>query len=283
MINDCCILNTGGGSWAFAPLARQLSSALCIDVTDQPRTHNYLLLADDSVAASLGGLFIPFPSMVLAADKSAQAQAFARASVPTPQTHVLDSLQAALAFASSEPDKEWCLKFPTGVGATGHRLLTPQTTLPDSWPRPLIVQEFIRMPRPEVFRLYAAGGGVFGWVARRFPATTSNASPWVAHARGARYEAAGDPPAKAVAAARAALDATGLFTSFGCADLLRRADGEWLVLEIGTDGMFNHVDRDLGLPALEREMQERVAEAFWQRLGTWRPWGRAGWRPSPAQ
>src|SRR5262249_55494372 len=100
-----------------------------------------------------------------------------------------------------------------------------------------------------------------------------------AHARGARYEPAGEAPPAASAAARAGLDAVGLLESFGCADLLRLATGEWVVLEVGTDGGFNHVDRDLGLPGLEQELQRRVAEAFWSRLGGWRPWGCGGWRP----
>ena len=150
--------------------------------------------------------------------------------------------------------------------------------LPKGWPLPLVVQEFIRLDRPEVYRTYAAGGEVFGWVVRRF-ADGVTPSPWVAHARGARYEAAGEAPGAALAAARSAFQATGLLESFGCADLLRRPSGEWVVLEVGTDGMFNHVDRDLGLPDLERELQRRVAEAFWARLGGWRPWGSGGWRP----
>ena len=43
--------------------------------------------------------------------------------------------------------------------------------------------------------------------------------------------------------------------------------------------MFNHVDRDLGLPAIERLIQEQIAEAFWGRIGDWRPWGTTPWRP----
>jgi hypothetical protein len=103
----------------------------------------------------------------------------------------------------------------------------------------------------------------------------------VAHARGARYAEAGESASDATAVARAALEAVGLLGSFGCVDLLRRPTGEWVVLEVGTDGMFNHVDRDLGLPRLELELQRRVAEAFWSQLGGWRPWGNGEWRPRP--
>src|SRR5699024_4829228 len=101
--------------------------------------------------------------------------------------------------------------------------------------------------RPEVFRLFGAGGDIFGWVARRF-ASDVKPSPWVAHARGARYELAGEAPAEAVAAGRAALKAAGLLESFGCVDLLRRPTGEFVVLEVGTDGLYNHVDRELNSP-----------------------------------
>lgn len=277
--NDCCILNSGGGSWAFAPLAEQLSRALWVDIAEEPRRFNYLLLADDAVAKGCAGLFIPYASLEMASDKRASARAFASKSVPTPKTYLVESLDEAQQIAAGKPDVTWCLKYPTGCGASGHRMLTKETTLPGDWPRPLIVQEFIRMERPEVYRLYAAGGQLFGWVARRFP-TGVKPSPWVAHARGARYEVAGEAPADAIAAARAALDATGLLASFGCADLLRRPTGEWVVLEVGTDGMFNHVDRELESPDLEREIQRRIAEAFWQRMGSWRPRGN-DWHPRP--
>jgi glutathione synthase/RimK-type ligase-like ATP-grasp enzyme len=140
-------------------------------------------------------------------------------------------------------------------------MITATTPEPPNWPRPFIVQEFIRLERPEVYRRYAAGGELFGWVARRFPAGES-ASPWVAHARGARYVRLDEPPPGADEAARAALVTTGLMDSFGCVDLLRRPSGEWLVLEVGTDGIFNHVDREVGDPALEAEIERRLARAF---------------------
>lgn len=90
------------------------------------------------------------------------------------------------------------------------------------------------------------------------------ALPWVAHARGARYAHAGEPPTPALEAARRALAAAGLLDSFGCADLLRKPTGEWVVLEVGTDGLFNHVDRELDDAELERELNVRIANAFWK-------------------
>ncbi len=273
----CCILNGGGGAWAFDALARQLSAALWVDVSETPRDHNYLLQVESLEPESCGELFILFRSMQLAADKRLLAERFASAGVPTPMTRLIGSLVEAEQLLANEPSREWCLKFPTGCGASGHRLFRSGMTLPKHWPFPLVMQEFIRLERPEVYRLYGAGGHLFGWVARRFPEGTEP-SLWVAHARGARYERAGEPPAQAVAAARLALEAVELLPSFGCVDLLRRPDGEWLVLEVGTDGIFNHVDRDLGLPELELEIQRRVAEAFWVN-STERPWGRGAWRP----
>lgn len=154
------------------------------------------------------------------------------------------------------------LKWPTGCGAGGHRRIGPGDRLPHDWPRPYVLQEFVRLERPEVYRLYGAAGELFGWNARRFPPEIAP-SPWVAHARGARYEVLGAAPAEAERIAHRALNAVGLLGSFGCVDLLPAPDGGWLALEVGTDGVFNHVDRDVGDPVLAAELDRRVAEAFW--------------------
>lgn len=277
--DSCCILNSGGGAWAFAELAQQLSQALWIDVSETPRAFNYLLAMDDFDASQCGELFIPARSMELAADKRLLAERFAAAAVPTPETRLVASLGDGLRILEAQPSREWCLKYPTGCGAGGHRLLTPETAIPRDWPLPLVVQEFIRLERPEVFRLYGAGGAVFGWIARRYP-EGAKPSPWVAHARGARYALAGDPPPAAQAAGRAALAAVGLIDSFGCVDLLQRSNGAWVVLEVGTDGLYNHVDRELGCPDLEREISRRIAEAFWRPFPE-RPWGAGPWSARP--
>src|SRR5688572_15686236 len=125
--HDCCILNAGGGSWAFAPLAEQLSRALWVDVAAVPRRFNYLLFADDAVARGRGEYFIPFASLELAADKRSLARVFAARSVPAPDTHLAESLDEARRIAATKPGTSWCLKFPTGCGASGHRLLTTDT------------------------------------------------------------------------------------------------------------------------------------------------------------
>lgn len=273
----CCILNNGPGGWAFEALARRLSAALWLDIADVPREYNYLLHVENHDPTACGRLFIPYGSVQLASDKRLQARVFREQAVPMPETELIGPWEEVQQFHAARQDKEWCLKYPTGCGASGHRLLTADMKLSASWPHPFVVQEFIRLKQPEVYRLYAAGGEVFGWVARRFPAGTAE-SPWVAHARGARYELAGDAPAEAISAGRRALSATGLLDSFGCCDLLRRPSGEWVVLEVGTDGMFNHVDRDIGDPAFERELDRRVAEAFWAPMGG-QPWVSGGWSP----
>lgn len=260
---DCCVLSGGNGAWAFEPLAQQLSKSLGIDISSAPRRFNYLLHLEDAHGSNGENLFIPIKAIRLASDKRLLARIFAERGAPTPETRLLDTFGEVLQHVENNPDRAWCLKYPTSCGASGHRLVSQESAEPANWPRPFIVQEFIRMERPEVYRTYCAGGELFGWVARRFP-EGAKVSPWVAHARGARYERLNDPPATAQAGARRALIAGELWDSFGCADLLRKPTGEWVVLEVGTDGLFNHVDRDLGDKELEDELQRRVAVAFWK-------------------
>lgn len=262
--NECCVLNGDRGAWAFESLAEQLSSALGISVSAKPRRYNYLLSSNDVGEDFAHPLFIPLSAIRAASDKRAAAVAFARHKVPTPHTLLLDTYAEVTQFVSQRPEIEWCLKFPTGCGGNGHRMMTTDSVAPPNWPRPFILQEFIRLECPEVFRLYCAGGQLFGWNARRFPAGSAS-SPWVAHARGARYESGGEAPPEALAAGRAALEATGLDDSFGCVDLLRRPAGDWVVLEVGTDGLFNHVDRELDNPALEAELLQRIVRAFQEK------------------
>jgi hypothetical protein len=262
--DDCCILNGGSGAWAFAPLAAQLSGALGVPISAEPRRFNYLLHLDALETDFRPETFVPLAAIRMAADKRLLAAAFQRHGVPTPRTFLLETFSEVIRHVGMHPDIEWCLKYPTGCGASGHRRVSPGSSEPPNWPRSFILQEFIRLERPEVYRVYGAGGELFGWVARRFPAGREP-SAWVAHARGARYERAGEAPAAALAAASTALRAVGLDESFGCVDLLVRPSGEWVVLEVGTDGVFNYVDRELNDGELETEVLARIARAFWQR------------------
>jgi hypothetical protein len=260
---DCCIVNQGAGAWAFEPLAHTLASTLGIEVSETPRRFNYFLGGDNRWSWIPESSFIPFGAIDIAADKRLLARAFEQADVPRPETQLVATFEDVLRIIRARPNQEWCLKYPLGCGASGHRFITSASDKPKNWPIPFIVQEFVRLERPEVYRIYIACGELFGWMVRRLPEGIS--SPWVAHVRGARYANLGRAPKEARAAARIALDAVGLLDSFGCADLIQRPSGEWLVLEVGTDGIVNYIDRDLGDPAFEGEVSERIAAAFWRK------------------
>ena len=271
---SCCVLLSGEGAWAFEDFAHRLAANLRIEVSAVPRKFNYLVWCEESQIPPAESLFIPLPAIRLAADKRLLADVFLKHAVPTPRTFLVNTREELRQIIESHPQTEWCLKFPTSCGASGHRLIGRDLLVPQDWPLPFVVQEFVRMERPEVYRTYGAAGEIFGWVARKFPEGTKP-SPWVAHARGARYERAGNLPDEARKAARTALAASGLLNSSGCADLIRKTSGEWVVLEVGTDGLYNHVDREVADTDLENELNRRLAEAFWQRAGT------APWKPNP--
>ena len=259
-----CILNYGASAWAFEDLARQLADGLGVDVAMSPRAYNYVLGAERDDLPGPNALFIDVDTIELAGDKRRLAVAFRAGGVPTPETHLIPDLNAARAFVRGHDDREWCLKYPIGSGASGHRLFASDMEVPKEWPAPYVVQEFIRLERPEVYRVYAAGGQLFGWLVRRYD--DGRGSPWVAHARGAHWETLSQIPPEVAAPAQAAFVATHLFDTFGCADLLRRPNGDWVVLEVGTDGLFNHVDRDLGDPTFEQELLARIRDSFWLRF-----------------
>lgn len=263
---ECCVLNGGNGAWAFEPLAVRLAAVLQVDISDQPRRFNYLLQLESLEDSSLQDgffSFVPVPAIRLASDKRLLAKVFNDRGVPSPQTVLFDQFGEVQQFIQRHGNNKWCLKYPTSCGAHGHRMLSPTDVEPAHWPKPYVVQEFVELNQPEVYRTYCAGGELFGWVARRFP-DDRKPSPWVAHARGARYVKLDQAPPSALVSAQSALVATGLWDAFGCVDLLRRPSGEWLVLEVGTDGLVNHVDRDMGDADFERQMEERIAAAFWR-------------------
>jgi ATP-grasp domain len=217
------ILNAGGGSWAFDEIAGRLARAMGLEVSATPAYANYLL-GWDGPRAPVGRCFVPYPAIRVASDKRRLAESFAHHQVATPRTHLLHSEAEVQSLLQAGAPCRWVLKWPTGCGGAGHRLLEPGASLPSGWPLPYVVQEFILLEVPEVYRLYCVAGETFGWNVRRFGPGTA-ASPFVAHARGARYEEAGDVPPEAREQARRALSATGLLDSFGCVDLLRDGRG----------------------------------------------------------
>ena len=256
------IVNAGNGSCFFEDHAQRLARAMNLEITDTPAEYNYLLGWDSSEKPS-GQCFIPYEAILVASDKRRLAQVFAQHNVATPQTYLLHSQKEVQTLVQTENQCQWVLKWPTGCGGAGHYLLESEAAIPLDWPRPYVVQKFIQLEIPEVYRLYCVAEETFGWNVRRFPRDV-NASPFVAHARGARYEAVGQVPPEAEIQARRALLATGLFTSFGCADLLRDEQGKWLVLEANTDGIFSHVDRDISIGNIAEEIENRLAGAFWR-------------------
>ncbi len=254
------ILNAGESAWVFEEHAQHMAQVLGVPLQDTPADWNYVLGWDDNLPLNSES-FVPLSAIHLASDKRLLAQCFLENDVNTPRTVSLDSEAEVRDFVAKNQDDAWVLKWPTGCGATGHRLVSHDSTIPHDWPQPFIVQQFIRLARPEVYRLYAVAGETFGWNARRFP-PGAKVSPFVAHAQGARYEDAGTVPHEAEVQARRAMQATGMLGSFGCADLMCNADGEWLVLEVGTDGIWTHVDRDIKVGGIEAEIDARLAQAF---------------------
>jgi glutathione synthase/RimK-type ligase-like ATP-grasp enzyme len=259
------ILNAGNAAWIFEEHAQRLARVMTLEISATPSDHNYLLGWESSQPPT-GKCFIPFTAIQWASDKRQLAEIFTKHQVAIPRTYLLESEEEVKQLIEKEAKSQWLVKWPTGCGASGHRFLELNTPIPQEWPRPYVLQEFIRVEVPEVYRLYCVRGETFGWNARRFP-SGAKASLFVAHARGARYEAEGSAPPEAEFQARQALTCTNLINSFGCADLMKNEKGNWLVLEVNTDGIYNHVDRDINIGNIANEIDERIARAFhaWSR------------------
>src|SRR4051812_20157654 len=100
LTHDCCILNGGNGGWAFEPLARQLSAALGVDISAEPRRFNYLLHLEHLPEDFPHQLFIPLSAIQVASDKRLAAAAFAQNDVPTPRTVLIDLFSDVLRFVA---------------------------------------------------------------------------------------------------------------------------------------------------------------------------------------
>lgn len=253
------ILCGGSSGWVFEALAEHLSQVLSVRVVQHPAKFNYVLAYDKPDEIKENAWFIPSDSIQIASDKRLVAQSFHTANVYSPKTLLCHDIETARQKIFQDTSRTWCLKYPTSTGATGHRIFDAGTSIPTDWPLPIVLQEFIKLERPEVYRTYGIGSEIFGWVVRRNPDVNAK-DPWVAHARGAQYSDCGEVPKGAASVATDALRTTGLLQSFGCVDLLFSPTKGWVVLEVGTDGIFNHVDRDLGIPHLEHEIDSRLAK-----------------------
>jgi glutathione synthase/RimK-type ligase-like ATP-grasp enzyme len=190
-----------------------------------------------------------------------------------PTTLILKSLQEIESLLITHPQTRWILKYPTGCGGINHRIVQNISEIPANWPQLYLLQEFIESIQPVVYRFYCVGGNLFGFNVRKF-ANPEISTPWVSHANGARYNYDERPDRAAIEVAKAALIATTLFDSFGVVDLVKDLHDRWYALEVGTDGIYNHVDRDFANDRLLDELNERLAIAFWQRIGT-PPWGKS--------
>lgn len=276
-MKKCVILNAGDSAWVFENLAEQLSKTLWIPISETPAEYNYVLSWEENKVELCQPMFIPFEAIKTASDKRLLAFNFIKNKLPIPNTYLFQNSSDVLNFVRNNQRTEWCLKYPIGCGASGHKILDRASKIPEDYPKPYIVQRFIRQENPQVFHLYCAGGNIFGWNVRKFLQETLK-QPWVAHARGAVYEVLGEPPIDAIIVAEKTLEAVNLYNSFGCVDLIQDLNKDWLVLEVGTDGIFNHVDRQINNKELETEIARRLAETFWA-LSVEKPWGKGEWYP----
>ncbi len=270
---DPKILNQSDSNWVFEDLAQMLSRSLWVDISETPGELNYILGTDSELIDSQIGSFIPWISIEIAADKREIEQKFKAFGVDRPKTFILASIQDVESILTTHTRDRWILKYPTGCGGMNHRLIEHISEIPEHWPQPFLVQEFIAAVQPAVYRFYCVAGNLFGFNARKF-ADPNISTPWVSHANGARYSYEETPPPAAIEVATAALMATGLYYSFGAVDLIKDIHDRWYALEVGTDGIYNHVDRDIDNNAVLDELNERLAIAFWKRLGT-PPWGKS--------
>jgi glutathione synthase/RimK-type ligase-like ATP-grasp enzyme len=266
------IINQSEGKWVFEDLARILSRSLWVDVGEDAGSFNYILGTDYEIQDIAVDSFIPLKSIAIASDKRAIERKFAAHNVPRPQTFILTSTSEIDALIDRFDRQRWILKYPTGCGGMNHQIIDRSSQIPPHWPQPFLLQEFIESSQPAVYRIYCVGGHLFGFNVRRF-SSPEISNPWVSHANGARYHHGETADREAIEVAKSALIATGLFDSFGVVDLVCDRFGKWYALEVGTDGIYNHVDRDIDNDALLDEINERLAVAFWQRVGR-PPWGK---------
>ena len=151
-MQECVVLNAGFGAWAFQELATNLSELLNIEISDLPAKYNYVLSWEEE-DLDIAQSFIPFASIKLASDKRLQAQVFNQNSIPTPETHLIDTFQDVVNFINNSQG-QWCLKYSSGCGGAGHKLINRSEDIPQKWLQPYVVQRFIDLNEPKVYRIY---------------------------------------------------------------------------------------------------------------------------------
>ena len=251
---DRSIYLKSSDEWAFGNLAEKLSYYLRCPISADACSHCYLLSEPEKPADS----YIPRASIDIASDKVRMEFHFSQFNVPRPETLLLSD--AAQVDNTLQNGREYLLKFPTSCGANGHYLAKSPFTPKRGWPKPYLLQEFIRAEKPKVYRVYFVSGIAIGSNVRKFDGDTDKIL--VAHAQGARYAFDEDVPPDGVTAARNAIVSTGLDKSFGVVDLIRDREGRWLVLEIGTDGIYNIVDRDYSNDRFDSLLHTAISISF---------------------
>ena len=253
----CSILVSAADDWAFGGLARTLAGHFGCTVSDRESTCNYVL--SEPLSPTVHS-YIPLSSIAIAADKRLGEAVFATHGVPRPETFLIPDEAGVNTLLRADPAAEYLLKYPTSCGANGHYLIAPGFVAKRNWPRPFLVQRFIRMERPRVYRAYCVAGQVVGSNVRRFADGVT--ADLIAHALGARYHFDEVVDGEGCRIALLAARAGGFQDSFCVVDLLRDREGRWLVLELGTDGIFNLVDRDFADESFSRLLHGELAASF---------------------
>lgn len=259
------VLHRGPFRRLFGDFPEQLAETLDVPIVDDERDVDLgLILAWDGPPPRCR-TFVPFDAIVAAQDKREQFRRFHAAGVSIPESRLFDDFPTAQAFALADHRRQWLLKWPLGSGAVGHVIIDRDTRVTRLWNPPFLIQEFIALDRPEVYRVFGCEGTLFGFNVRYFPPGTSS-GPLVTLHRGAVYAPSGVPSPEVRDQACLALSAFGLLSTFGCVDLILPPDGTVRVLEVNADGLHQFVYRVPELPSLARELAERVRAAFHLKL-----------------
>jgi len=240
--------------WAFGHLAEKLSRYLQCPITNTPVGKCYVLSEPEIPIDS----YIPLNCINISSDKRLMESCFSNYNVARPATYILENEdEISKVLASGD---EYLLKYPTSCGANGHYMVSLPFKSKKGWPKPYLLQKFIRVRAPKVYRLYCVSGLAVGSNVRKFDGDTDKIL--VAHAQGAKYSFDESVDALGIKMGLQAINSVGLGKSFGVVDLVKDIHGNWLVLEIGTDGIYNIVDRDYSNEQFDALLHSKIAESF---------------------
>jgi hypothetical protein len=260
------ILHTGPWRDVFGEFPSRLSACTGLPITETPDGLALVYVLGWFEHRPLPcESFIPLDAIYLAHDKRRQAALFRDHGVAAPESHLVATAKEALDFPRRRPDKKWILKWPVGCGGAGHQVLDAKVEVTPLWRPPFLVQELIPMVRPRVYRLFVAGGETFNWCVRESNERTAH-SPFVSATGGATVRLEDPVPAAARAEAARALRAAGLWDSFGGVDMVQSDAGEWLVLELNTDGVYHFLQRAVDVPGFGEALDYFTDCAIKKRL-----------------